>query len=156
MTIPKYRLVLVSVLSLALSGCASAPVPGGAPTEGSLELAVSETCTEGSDPQCILVGDDYVMRPAAFEHATVADAAESDGQEQNAVDITFTAEGAAVLQDLTAQAAQSAGDARLLISAGGEIVSAAQVMEALEGDQITIALAPQHTAREVLDLMVGD
>ena len=116
---------LQSILALALSGCATTAVPGTTPTatpKGFLELAISETCTKGSDPQCILIGDDYVMHPATFEDAPVANAAASEGEQQDAVDITFTAEGAAVLHDLTGQAAQAGGDSRLLLKAGGEII----------------------------------
>lgn len=151
------RLAAVSVLALALSGCATATVPGTTPTasESFVELAISERCTEGSDPQCILVGDDYVMRPSTFERAPVANAAASEGQQQDAVDITFTAEGAAILHDLTGQAAQAGGDSRLLLKAGGEIIGAAVVMEALQGDHVTIALPPERTAVEVLDLVHG-
>ncbi len=158
MTFRRRRRALVSILALALSGCATTAVPGTTPTatpKGFLELAISETCTEGSDPQCILIGDDYVMRPATFEDAPVANAAASEGQEQEAVDITLTAEGAAVLHDLTGQAAQARGESRLLFRAGGEIIGSTVVMEALQGDHITIALPSEHTAREVLDLIRG-
>ncbi len=116
-------------------------------------LALSETCTEGSDPQCIAVGDNHVMRPSTFERAPVADAAAGEGQRQDAVDITFTAEGAAVLHDLTGQAAKAGSDSRLLLKAGGEIIGATVVMEALLGDRITVALPPERTALEVIDLM---
>jgi hypothetical protein len=156
MTFRRYRLVLVSILALALSGCDPTGVPGTTPpaTGGFVELAVSETCAEESNPHCIHIGDDYVMRPSTFEDAPVANAAASEGQ-QDAVDLTFTAEGAAVLQDLTDQAAQAEGDARLLLKAGGKIVGATVVMEALQGDHVTIALPPEHTAQEVLDLIHG-
>jgi hypothetical protein len=93
--------------------------------------------------------------PATFEDAPVANAAASDGEQQDAVDITFTAEGAAVLHVLTGQAAQAGGDSRLLLKAGGEIIGSTVVMEALQGDHLTIALPPEHTAREVLDLIHG-
>lgn len=157
MTFRRYRLVLVSILALALSGCGTTGVPGTTPpaTAGFVELAVSETCAEESSPQCIHIGDDYVMRPSTFEDAPVANAAASEGQQQDAVDLTFTAEGAAVLQDLTDQVAQAEGDARLLLKAGGKIIGATVVMEALQGDHVTIALPPEHTAQEVLDLIHG-
>jgi len=157
MTFRRYWLALVSILALALSGCGATSVPGTTPpaTGGFVELAVSSTCTEGSDPQCVLIGNEYVIRPSTFDDAAVANAAASESQQQDAVDLTFTAEGAAVLQDLTGQAAQAGGDSRLLLKAGDEIIGATVVMEALQGDHVTIAIPPEHTAQEVLDLIHG-
>ncbi|UNK69967.1 hypothetical protein [Microbacterium sp. H1-D42] len=118
-------------------------------------MAISETCAEESGLQCILVAGDYVMRPSSFERAAVADAAASDGQQQNAVDITFTTEGAAVFNDLTGQAAQAGAESRLLIKFGDEVIGAIVVMEALQGDQVTIAVPSEHTPQEVLELLHG-
>lgn len=73
MTFRRYRLALVSILVLVLSGCGTTGVPGTTPPAagGFVELAVSETCTEGSDPQCILVGDNYVMHPSVESRIVV-------------------------------------------------------------------------------------
>lgn len=157
MTIRRGRFALVVFISLTVCGCSAAtdfdepPAPAG----GTIELAVSETCTAGSDPQCTPVGDEYVMRPVAFEKATVEEAVVSEGPQQNAIDVTFTSEGAAVLSDLTDRASQSGSESRLLVKIGDEIVAAVVVKEALDGDEVTIGLAPEDDPQEVIDLLHG-
>lgn len=120
-----------------------------------IELAVSETCIEGSDPQCTAVGSDYVVLPSAFEQAAVQEAVVSDSPQQNAVDVTFTSEGAAVLNDLTDEARRGGSESRLLFKIGDEVVAAVVVMEALDGDEVTIALSPEEDPQQVVDLLRG-
>jgi hypothetical protein len=80
--------------------------------------------------------------------------AEAGGQ--NAIDVTFTDDGAVVLSALTAKAAAAGASARLVIKIGGEIRSAPFVAEALTGNQVLIALSPDDNAQETVDLINGD
>jgi len=158
MTSRTQRLSVVLVALLALSGCASpggTDAPGATPG-GTIELAVSEICVEGSDAECILVSDQYVLRPSAFERASVENAVVAEAGGQNAIDVTFTDDGAVVLSALTAKAAAAGASARLVIKIGGEIRSAPFVAEALTGNQVLIALSPDDNAQETVDLINGD
>ena len=157
MNLRAHGLALVVVASFSLCGCsptidAEATAP---PAGGMIELAVSETCVEGSDPQCAAVGGEHVVVPPAFEQAAVEDAVVNDSRQQDAVDVTFTAEGAAVVHDLTSQAAQTGGESRLLFRIGDEIRATVVVMEPLDGDQVTIVLSLQQDPQEVVDLING-
>ncbi|GAA1212386.1 SecDF P1 head subdomain-containing protein [Rhodoglobus aureus] len=158
MSSEKRRFSLLLVAVLALSGCAAAAdADADEPTTtsgGTLELAVSETCVEGSDPECILVNDGYILRPSVFERATVETAEVSESQ--SGVDVTFTDEGAAVLHTLTENAAEAGSDARLVIAIGGEIHSTTFVAEPLTGNQVLIALPPEEDAQETADLINGN
>lgn len=152
------HLALVGLCALLLPGCSAAVDPDATPAfvGGMMELAVSETCVEGSDPQCTAVGSDYVVLPSAFEQAAVQDAVVSDSPQQNAVEVTFTSEGAAVLNDLTNEAVQGGSESRLLLKIGDDVVAAVVVMEALDGDQVTIALSPEEDPQQVVDLLHGN
>jgi hypothetical protein len=118
-----------------------------------IELAVAETCAEGSEPECTAVGGEWVILPSTFEQAAVEDAAVSDAPQRNAVDVTFSAEGASVLNALTDQAAQAGAEARLVFKVGDDLLAAVAVMEALEGDQVTIALSPDDDPQRIADLI---
>ena len=155
MTSRTARLSLVVLVVLALSACSA---PGGSDetssvTGGTIELAVSETCTDVSDPQCVSINGQNVVLPSAFEHAGVEDAAVADGEGQNAVDVTFDKDGAAVLHTLTEKAARAGHTARLVMKMGGELQVAVAVMHALEGDQLQISLSPDDSAQKVVDLI---
>lgn len=157
MTFRRRRLALVVLVSLSLCGC-SAGAGNGEPSAsdvGTIELGVSEACSEGSDPQCIEVGGEYVVRPSEFEDAAVEDAAVSEGSQQNAVLVTFTEEGASIVNTLTNQAAQAGSEARLIFKIEGEMRAAVMVMEPLDGDQVTIALAPEESAQELVELLTN-
>ncbi|EPR75352.1 hypothetical protein ADILRU_2308 [Leifsonia rubra CMS 76R] len=121
-----------------------------------IELAVSETCVEGSDPERILVNDQYVLRPSTFKRASVEDAAVAEAGGQNAVDATFTDDGTAVLNARTEEAAGTGASARLIIKIGGEIRSAPFGAEPLTGNQALIALSLDDSAQETVDLINGD
>ena len=151
------RLALVGLCALLLSGCSAAVDPDASPASagGMIELAVSEACVDGSDPQCTAIGGDYVVLPSAFVQAAVRDAVVSDSPQQNAVEVTFTSDGAAVLNDLTNEAVQGGSESRLLFKIGGDVVAAVLVMEAVDGDQVTIALSPEEDPQQVVDLLHG-
>ena len=149
------RLSLVVLIVLALSGC-SAGVGASdtaSATGGAIELAVSETCADGADPQCVQVNGENVVFPSALERAGVKDATIAEGEGQNAVDVTFTEDGAIVFNALTVKAVQAGDSARLIIKIGGEIQAAAVVMEALEDDHVQISIAPDDNAQRIVDLI---
>jgi len=145
------RFTLSAVALLALSGC-STTAGAASDAGGMIEIAVSETCTDVSDSQCVSVNGTTVLIPAAFEEAGVTEATVAEN-DQSAVDVTFTADGAEVLHALTEEAAGAGESARLVIRIGGELRAAVVVMEALTGDQAQIALTPEADAQELVDLI---
>lgn len=147
---------LVALVLLVLSACSAA---GGADetssiARGTIELAVSETCTDGSDPQCVSVNGQSVLSPSAFERAGVENAAVAEGEGRNAVDVTFNAEGTEIFHALTEKAAQAGSTARLVMKFGDEMRAVA-VPEAIERDQVQIMLSPDEDAQELVDLIHG-
>jgi hypothetical protein len=152
---------LVVLAGLALCGCSPAagaddPAATKTASPGStIEMAVSETCTDVDEPECVSVNGQDVVLPPAFEKAGVLAAAVADVAGQNGVDVTFDAAGATVLQKLTKEAAEAGADARLLIRIGGELESAVVVLEALEGDQAQIVLAPDDDAQDLVDQLLA-
>ncbi|SFR84616.1 hypothetical protein SAMN05428970_3026 [Agromyces sp. CF514] len=140
------RLSAVGLLILAMSGCSAGDGSGeGSPAggEGGLEMAVAQTCTSGSAPECVSVNGEYVLIvDADFVRAGVETAeAVSDGS-TDAVDVKFDEDGAQVFEALTAEAAESAGTARLVIKVGDDVLSAVTVVEPMQGDTAVIALPP--------------
>lgn len=149
------RFAFVILVSLGLCGCA---VAGDSETPaarrgGSIQMAVTQTCDAGSDPQCIPMGDEHLMRPSDFEEAAVETAVARTDDTQNAVDVTFTDQGAEVLNDLTTQASDADDESRLLVKAGDEIVSAVSVMEPISGNQVTFGLSPEDEADAIVELI---
>jgi hypothetical protein len=147
------QFLLAILVSLGLCGCAAAgdSTTSAAPNRGSIQLALSTTCDAESDPQCIPVGNDHVMRPSSFENATVQNAvAHSDS-----VDVAFTDNGAKVLNDLTTQASGVSAESRLLVKVGDEIVAAVSVMEPLSGHHVTLGLSQDHDPDAVVELIQG-
>lgn len=157
MTTRTVRFSLVGPVLLALTACSAAGGAGetSSTTGGAIELAVSETCAEVSDPQCVSVNGEGVVLPAGFERAGVENVAVTEGEGRNAVDVTFNEDGATVVQTSTEQAARAGGTARLVVKVGDEVLAAVVVPEALEGDQVQIALSPDDSAQEVVDLIQG-
>ena len=149
---PRFALVVLVVLALSACSAAGSAEERPSVTGGTIELAVSETCTEVS-PQCVSVNGENVVLPSAFERAGVEDAAVAEGEGQNAVDVTFSDDGQAVLHALTEKAAQAGTAARLVMKIGGELQAAVAVMQALEGDHLQINLSPKDSAQEVVDLI---
>lgn len=149
------RLFLVFVAVIAFSGCSAAVGSDetSSATGGAIGLAVSETCAEGSDTQCVSVNGTNIVLPTAFESAGVADATVADGDGQIAVSVTFTEEGAEVLHSLTEKAVQAGDSSRLVIQIGGEIQTAVRVMQAMEDNHVQMVLSPEHKAQDVVDLI---
>ena len=149
------RLSMAASVLLLLSACSATTDAGETPsaTGGAIELAVSETCTDDSDPQCVSVNGEYVVLPSAFERAGVEDAAVADIEGQNAVGVTFTDDGAEILHALTEQAAGSGSIARLVMKVGDEIQAAVAVMQAIEGNYVQIVLSPDDSAQDLVGLI---
>ena len=147
--------VSVVLAALALSACSSTPGIATTPTiaGGAIELAVSQTCAASSDPQCVAVNGENVVLPGAFERAGVGDAVVAEGEGRNAVDVTFSEDGAVVFHALTEKAAGAGSTARLVMRIGGELKAAVVVMQAMEGDQVQIGLSPDDNAQGVVDLI---
>lgn len=150
---PRITLVLLAVF--ALSACSATTDSGASSTPGGMiEMAVTETCTEAADSECVSVSGANVLLPSAFEQAGVKDSSIADNG-QNAIDVTFNEDGAKVFHSLTEQAAGAGDSARLVIRIGGELRAAVAVVEALEGDQVEIGLSPDDSAQEIVDLIQG-
>ncbi|MBG6060062.1 hypothetical protein RCH16_003519 [Cryobacterium sp. MP_M5] len=81
------------------------------------------------------------------------DATIAEGEGSNAVDVTFTEDGAVVFNALTVKAVQAGDSARLIIKIGGEIQAAVVVMEAMEGDHVQISVSPDDNAQKIVDLI---
>ena len=116
-------------------------------------MAVSQTCAASSDLHCVAVTGENVVLPSAFERAGVGDAAVAEGEGRNAVDVTFSEDGAVVFHALTEKAAGAGSTARLVMRIGGELKAAVVVMQAMEGDQVQIGLSPDDNAQGVVDLI---
>ncbi|GAT74478.1 hypothetical protein MHM582_2983 [Microbacterium sp. HM58-2] len=138
------RIAVIALLGLALSGCSAGD------TGGTIEMALTETCVEGTDPQCVVVEGEAVRQPSAFEQAEVQRAVRSQAQE-NAIEITFSPEGADVLEDLTRKAVEAGTDSRVVLRVGGELVAAVVVMEPLEDAEVMISFGPDRDPEELLD-----
>lgn len=145
-------LVVIALVVVALTGCSAPEGTAETPTDagGAIELAAAETCSDASDPECVLINGESVLLPPAFERAGVEEAAVAAG-DRNAVDVTFDDDGALVLQSVTEQVFDAGDTARLVIRIEGETVAAVVVMEALTGDQVQIALSPEDSAQDVVD-----
>lgn len=157
MTYRTSRVAILVLASLVLGGCTATADTDTAssPAGGTIELAISRTCNEGSDSRCLPVGDEHVMRPSGYDEAAVEKAVVSGDKQQNAVHITFTDDGAEVLTDLTTRAADAGSESRLLLKIGGEIRAAVRVEEPLSGERVTIGLAPEDDPQEVVELIRG-
>ena len=150
---PKFFLVMLILTTLSACSAAGGADEASSGAGGTVGLAVSETCTEGSDPQCVAVNGESVLSPSAYEPAGVEDAAVAEGGGQNAIDLTFDDEGARVFHALTAQAAEAGGTARLVMEFGDEIVAAVAVPAAMESDQVQMMLSPDDSAQNLVDLI---
>ncbi|WP_417234597.1 hypothetical protein [Arthrobacter sp.] len=149
----------MSLLALLAFNACSADDGGNEPpsaTEGGIELAVSATCAEGSDPKCVSIKGSYIERPSTFDRAAVENATAAEGQGPNVIDVTFTKEGATVFQALTEKAARAKDSARLVMKIGGEIQSVVTVMEPVKEDHVQVVFSPDKSAQEAIDLIHAD
>ncbi|SKB02116.1 hypothetical protein SAMN06295879_3440 [Agreia bicolorata] len=145
------------LLIVALSACSTGE-DAGEPTAvtrgGSLDIAVSQTCTENSEPQCTLVNGEYVLViPSDFTRAGVESGAVASSPQGDLVDVRFDADGAAVLQSASAAVASAGSDARLVLRADNQVFAALTVPEALEGDEVQIAPSSTVSAEQLVELI---
>lgn len=143
----------VGLVVLLLSGCAGGEgAEASGASAGAIELAVSETCAADSAPECVAVNGEHVIVPtASFSRAEVESVAVADDQAGNAVDVTLTSEGAAVLESTTAEVAHAGDDARLVIKAGDEVLSSVAVAETLKGKHFLMALPAELSTEEFIE-----
>lgn len=154
-----WRLSAGTLLLLAMSGCsAGGGADGGSPASaGGVEMRVSQTCSSGSIPNCVLVNDVFVeIDSAGFVHAGVDAAEVADNGGTDAVRIEFDAEGAKTFQNLTAETARLGGTGRLVIKVGDTVLSAVSVPEPMSGNSVTIGLAPDQSAEEFIEMIKSD
>jgi len=145
---------LLAVVALSACSAAAGSDEVSAGSGGSIEMAISETCPEGSESQCVTVNGESVVMPTAFERAGVVDSSVAD-RGQNVLDVTFDNEGAKVLHALTEEVAGAGESSRLVLKIGGELQAAVVVMEPLTGDQVQISLPPEDSAQKVVDRISG-
>ena len=148
------KLTLAALALLALSACSSPAGCGEAATGsgGTIEMAVSSTCTTEADSQCEMVNGESVVLPSTFQQVGVQDSSVAEDQ-QSAVDVKFTSDGAKVWQELTEEAVDAGDSARLLIRIGDKLQTAVRVMDASTDDQVQIALSADVNAQDLVDLI---
>ncbi|TFC52846.1 MULTISPECIES: hypothetical protein [unclassified Cryobacterium] len=103
----------------------------------------------------MLVNGDSVLLPSTFQEAGVKNSSVAENG-QSAVDVTFNDDGAKVWQELTEEAVGAGDSARLLIKIGDKLQAAVRVMDVSTGDQVQIALAPDESAQDLVDLIQGN
>lgn len=146
------KVCCVAMGVLVLSGCAGEAGADDSTTTGALELAVSETCVPDSTPECVAVNGEHVVVPSAdFVRAGVESVTVAADQPGNAVDVTFSSEGAAVLGTTTAEVAQAGDEARLVIKVGNEVVAAVAVAQPQNGAHVQMALPAELSPEEFIE-----
>lgn len=164
------KLALAITLLAALTACSSDGTgeeqPTSAPptadeamnaTSGALELAISQTCAPGSDPQCIPINDEHILVvPTAFERAGVdsASGAPSSGA-SDMINVTLDSDGATLARRMTVEASQAGDQTRLVMKVGDVIVSAVRVQGEFRGDQMMVALPPDTSTEVILNNLNG-
>ncbi|MGO1256795.1 hypothetical protein [Microbacterium gubbeenense] len=149
---PMISLAVLGVFALSACSAAGSSDDASSGETGLIEMAVSETCADEVDSECVSVNGENVLLPTVFEQAGVKDSSAAEGG-QNAVDVTFDEAGAKVFQTLTKLTAESGESARLVIRIGGELQAAVAVMEAVEDDLVRIGLSSEDNAQDVVDLI---
>lgn len=124
---------------------------------GAIELAVSQTCTPGSEPECTPVNDEHVtVDPSQFVSVGVEEAsAVSDGEEDDALHLRLDDDGTSALRSLSAQVVDVGEEGRLVVKVGEQVLSAVRVPAAIDGSDVQIALPQATTAESVIDLVQG-
>ena len=149
--------IAAGLVLLGLSACSTgegAGEPTAVARGGSLDIAVSQTCTENSDPQCTLVNGEYVLViPSDFTRAGVESAAVASSNQSDLVDVRFDTDGAVVLQSASAAVAGAGSEARLVLRADDQVFAALTVPEALEGNEVQIAPSSTVSAEQLVELI---
>lgn len=128
--------------------------PGaGSSSAGSIELAIADACVDTAVDGCTASAGDSVILPSDFEEVGVTDAVAVDEGGQNAIALTLTSDGAAVLAEVTEQVVAAGPATRLVVKIGDDVLSAVRVVEALHTDVIVVALPPSESPNEVIELI---
>jgi hypothetical protein len=150
----------VAGMLLILGACGRAdagnPVPSTSGRGGALELAVSQTCTPGSRPDCTAVADEHVVvTPSGFARIGVTSATPAaDGSA--AVYVVLDTEGARAFSAIAGQVAEEEGDGgRLVLRVDGEVLSAVRVPEPMSLTRLEIAV-PDHLRAEDVARQIND
>ena len=72
---------------------------------------------------------------------------------QNAIALTLTSDGAAVLAELTEQVVATGLETRLVVKIGDDVLSAVRVVEALQTDVVVVALPTSESPNDVIELV---
>ncbi|TXK56022.1 hypothetical protein FVP63_04820 [Salinibacterium sp. dk5596] len=115
-------------------------------------MAISETCINGSGPDCVLVNGEHIALPPSFERASVERAIASVGG-QHSVSVTFDSDGAAIFTSLAEQAASAQPPTRMLLKIGGEVKAAVSVVEVPQTPHMEILFAPEENVDRLVELI---
>ncbi|MDX2355365.1 hypothetical protein [Dietzia sp. PP-33] len=163
------KIALAISLLAALTACSSDDTAGGGSTapppadeagntpQGALELAISQTCTPGSEPRCIPVNGEHVLvAPTAFERAGVdsASGAPPSG-ESDMITVTLDGDGTRVVSRMTAEATHAGDHSRLVMKVGDHIISSVRVRGELRSEQLQVALPPGAPTEDILEDLNG-
>ncbi|MBM7473181.1 hypothetical protein [Subtercola frigoramans] len=157
MTFRTGRLSVVVFAVVLLTACAGGTSPRASSSVGHarIGLAVSKECVAGSSTECVSVRGEGVLTPSNYENAGVQDATVIEDGGQSTVHVTFTDDGATVLNTLTKQAVQAGSGARLILEVGGKIVGTPAVMEPIEDREVSIIVAREDNAQTLVDSILG-
>lgn len=160
-----WKLAAMAPLLLTLTACAGGGSAGEettpAPLDNSstesapaLEMAVSETCADDSNSQCVSInGESVLVIPSDFERVGV-DTATSAGP--SAIDVTLNRDGAEIVQRLTTEALQASENARLVTKLDTDLLSAVRVQGTLHSEHLQIHISPGVDADSVLEKLNND
>ncbi|MCW4464745.1 hypothetical protein OK351_04395 [Glutamicibacter sp. MNS18] len=154
MTVRFSGLPVLALLMVGLSSCSASGVDAtGTGSAGVLELAVAETCADGSAPECVPVNGEHLVLPPSFEQAGVRDATVAEGQGTATIEVIFTEDGGRILQDLSSQAVESGDSSRLAIKVGDEIRASVVVMDVIKENRVQMSFGSEESAQEILELI---
>lgn len=146
-------MVATALLLGACVGVDTASSGSDSSSTGSVELGVAEACADTAVDGCTATAGDSVILPPDFERVGVTDAVAVDEDSQNAIALTLTSDGAAVLAEVTEQVVAAGLATRLVVKIGDDVLSAVRVAEALQTDVVVVALPPSESPNEVIELI---
>ena len=144
---------VIALLALIVSACS--PTTKSDESTAQIGLAVSEVCPDTAEPQCIELEGENILTPDGFKTAKIETVGVDESENMGQVDLTFTQDGASVLQIMTSEAAGNGGSARLVLKVDGEIHSAVPVASAIEDNQLQIVVSSTEEAQKLAALIQG-
>lgn len=120
-----------------------------------MQLAVSQTCTPGSAPDCESVGDEHIVVTASdFIRVGVISAAPArDGIP--AIDVEFDAEGAIAFSQASKDVVEKGDDGRLVLRADDHVLGAVRVPSPVAVSQLRIFLQDDLSAEDAARWITG-